>query len=246
MSIPLITLSHGSRKPSAASGITALTAATGRMLGTEAVEAHLELADPSLDSAVAQLAAQGVTRAALVPLLFTNAFHNKIDVPEAVREAQDHHGVQLLVGPHLGTGVDVARVLINTLPHSLPAGAHLILYTVGSSDAAANVAAENLAWELSLLSGHTVDVAYATSGPGVGFGGAAVIEAACGHEDVHILPLFVTDGLLLDRVIDQVDHIAVATGARITYSTPLKTALAPLVAARYRAALSELLTAAHA
>lgn len=246
MSIPLITLSHGSRKPSAASGITALTAATGRMLGTDAVEAHLELADPSLDSAVAQLAERGVSRAALVPLLFTNAFHNKIDVPEAVRDAQDRHGVELLVGPHLGTGADVAEVLGGALPDSLSDDAHLILYTVGSSDVAANEAVENLAQVLSHRSGHTVDVVYATSGPGVGFGGAAVIEAACGHEDVHILPLFVTDGLLLDRVIDQVEHIATATGARITYSAPLKTALAPLVAARYRTALSELRIASDA
>lgn len=244
--IPLITLSHGSRKPSAAAGITALTAATGEMLCVDAVEAHLELADPSLDDVVAQLAVRGVTRAALVPLLFTNAFHNKIDVPEAVRDAQAKHGVDLLVGPHLGTGADLAGVLCDALPVTLPAGAHIVLYAVGSSDAAANTAVEDLAHMVSHRSGHSIGVAYATSGPGVGFGGAAVIEAARGHRDVHLLPLFVTDGLLLDRVIDQVEHIAAATGARITHSAPLKTSLAPLVATRYRAALSELLAESKA
>lgn len=245
MTIPLITLSHGSRKPSAAAGITALTAATGRMLEVQAVEAHLELADPSLDDVVAELAVHGVTRAALVPLLFTDAFHNKIDVPEAVRDAQQRHGVQLLVGPHLGLAADVAGLLVDALPPTLTAGTHLILYSVGSSDAVANATVEDLAQLLASLSGHTVKVVYATSGPGVGFGGAAVIEAACGYEDVHILPLFVTEGLLLDRVTDQLGYIAAATGARITSSAPLTTALAPLVAARYRAALSELLLASH-
>lgn len=239
--IPLITLSHGSRKKTAAAGITALTAETGRMLRVDAVEAHLELADPSLDDVVGQLAAQGVTRAALVPLLFTDAFHNKIDVPEAVRDAQARHGVRLLVGQHLGAGADIAGVLCDALPRTLPVGAHVVLYAVGSSDAAANTSVENLASEVSQGSGHTVEVAYATSGPGVGFGGAAVIEAARGHRDVHILPLFVTEGLLLDRVLDQVNKISAATGARITHSDPLTTSLAPLVAARYRAALSELL-----
>lgn len=240
--IPLITLSHGSRKPSAAAGITALTAATGRMLQVDAMEAHLELADPSLDEVVGQLAEQGVTRAALVPLLFTDAFHNKIDVPEAVSDAQQRHGVTLLVGPHLGTSADLAGVLCDVLPPSLPVGTHIILYAVGSSDAAANTAVEGLAEAVAQCSGYSAEVVYATSGPGVGFGGAAVIEAARGHSDVHILPLFVTEGLLLDRVLDQVDNIATATGARITHSAPLTTSLAPLVAARYRAALSELLT----
>ena len=239
--IPLITLSHGSRKKTAAAGITALTAETGRMLRVDAVEAHLELADPSLDDVVGQLAAQGVTRAALVPLLFTDAFHNKIDVPEAVRDAQARHGVRLLVGQHLGAGADIAGVLCDALPRTLPVGAHVVLYAVGSSDAAANTSVENLAHAVSMISGHTVAVSYATSGPGVGFGGAAVIEAARGHRHVHILPLFVTEGLLLDRVLDQVDKISAATGARITSSDPLTTSLAPLVAARYRAALSELL-----
>lgn len=239
--IPLITLSHGSRKPSAAAGITALTAETGRLLCVDAVEAHLELADPSLDDVVGQLAAQGVTRAALVPLLFTNAFHNKIDVPEAVHDAQARHGVRLLVAPHLGTGADVAGVLCDAVPRSLPARIHVVLYAVGSSDAAANRAVEDLASTVAAFSGCSVKVVYATNGPGVGFGGAAVIEAARGHENVHILPLFVTEGLLLDRVIDQINNIAVATGTRVTYSDPLTTSLAPLVASRYRAALSELL-----
>lgn len=238
--IPLITLSHGSRKPSAAAGITALTAETGRMLGVEAVEAHLELADPSLDDVVAQLAAQGVTRAALVPLLFTDAFHNKIDVPEAVRDAQARHGVTLQVGPHLGTGLDLVQVLCDALPTTLPVGTHIIVYSVGSSQASANRDVENLAQGLSHRCGYSVEVVYATSGPGVGFGGAAVIEAAQGHSDVHILPLFVTEGLLLDRIIYQLEPIAAATGVRITHSAPLTTTLAPLVAARYRAALNRL------
>lgn len=237
--IPLITLSHGSRKPSAAAGITALTAKAGRMLGVDAMEAHLELADPSLDDVVARLSARGVTRAALVPLLFTNAFHNKIDVPKAVRDAQQIHGVELLVGPHLGTGADVAGLLAAALAADATPDSHVVLYSVGSSHVGANEAVIDLADIVSRRSGHTVEVVPATGGPGSG--GAGVIEVALRHNHVHILPLFVTEGLLLDRVIDQSANIAASTGTTFTHSTPLTTTLAPLVAARYRAALSELL-----
>src|SRR5699024_3404045 len=119
---------------------------------------------------------------------------NRSDGPAAVSAAQQRHGVALLVGPHLGTSADDAGVLCDVLPPSLPVGAHIILYAVGSSDAAANTAVEGLAEAVAQCSGYSAEVVYATSGPGVGFGGAAVIEAARGHSDVHILPLFVTEG----------------------------------------------------
>lgn len=239
--IPLITLSHGSRKASAAAGITALTQETGRMLGVDAVEAHLDLSEPSLDDVVRKLSVQGVTKAGLVPLLFSNAFHAKVDVPAAVKDAQEKYGVELLVGPHLGTGSDVAAVLGEKLKADAPADAHVILYSVGSSHISANEAVIELGETLSRLSGHSVEVVPATGGAGAG--GAGVIEVAAAHKVVHILPLFVTEGLLLDRVLDQLPNISAATGAALTFSTPLSTALAPLVAARYRAALAELLAA---
>ena len=237
--IPLITLSHGSRKKSAAACITALTHEAGRMLETPAVEAHLELAEPSLDQVVATLSAEGVTRAALVPLLFSNAYHAKIDVPEAVKDASEKYGVELLVGPHLGTGSDVAGVLAQRLRADAPTDAHVILYSVGSSHVSANESVIDLAHTIALLTGFSVEVVPATGGPGAG--GAGVIEVASKHKAVHILPLFVTEGLLLDRVIDQSANIAAATGTNFTYSEPLTTDLAPLVAARYHAALSALL-----
>lgn len=237
--IPLITLSHGSRKPEAAAGITALTRATGDLLGVPAVEAHLDLTEPTLDMAVADLAAQGVHRAALVPLLFTNAFHNKVDVPAAIRQAQEHHGVELLVGPHLGTGSDVADVLVRALHRDAHPAARVALYSVGSSHIEANEAVVDLADTVARASGHRVEVVPATGAGGAG--GAGIMELATRHEQVHILPLFVTSGLLLDRVVDNLENISVATGATLRASEPLRTSLAPLVAARYRAALSALL-----
>ncbi|WP_080796824.1 sirohydrochlorin chelatase [Corynebacterium pacaense] len=237
--IPLITLSHGSRKPSAAAGITNLTNSAGEVLGVMAVEAHLDLSEPSLDAVVEDLAALGVNRAALVPLLFTNAFHNKVDVPAAVRDAQNNHGVELLVGPHLGTGSDVADLLVAVLERDAHPEAHVVLYSVGSSHVEANEAVVDLADTVARASGHGVEVVPATGGPGSG--GAGVMEVAAGHRRLHLLPLFVTEGLLLDRVVENSRNISAATGCTITHSSPLTTALTPLVVARYRAALSGLL-----
>lgn len=237
--IPLITLSHGSRKPSAAAGITALTAAAGEALNVMAVEAHLDLSEPSLDAVVEDLASRGVNKAALVPLLFSNAFHNKVDVPEAVREAQERHGVELLSGPHLGTGSDVADALASVLKRDADKDAHVVLYSVGSSHVEANEAVVDLAATVARVSGQCVEVVPATGGSGSG--GAGVMEIAGRHRHVHLLPLFVTEGLLLDRVIENSRNISAATGCTITYSAPLTTALTPLVVARYRAALSGLL-----
>lgn len=237
--IPLITLSHGSRRPGAAAGITELADATAELLGVPAVAAHLDLCEPGLDTVVAELAAQGVRRAALVPLLFTDAFHNKVDVPAAIADARANHGVELLPGPHLGTGSDVAEVLSAALRRDAHPDAHVVLYSVGSSHLGANEAVVDLADTVARASGHRVEVVPATGA--AGSGGAGVTEVATRHERVHILPLFVTEGLLLDRVVDNTANIAAATGARLSTSRPLRTSLAPLVAARYRAALSALL-----
>ncbi|WP_246819246.1 hypothetical protein [Corynebacterium sp. HMSC04H06] len=51
-----------------------------------------------------------------------------------------------------------------------------------------------------------------------------------------MVPMFVTDGLLLDRLTAAVPEIEAATGASVTCQPPLGAALAGIVAARYGAA----------
>ena len=102
----LITLSHGSRHPGAAAGIERLTQATGLR---PARAAHLEFNEPNLTTAALELAQLGETEAIVVPLLFTQGYHHRVDVPRALADAAQTSHLSLHLAPGLGTGEDLAR-----------------------------------------------------------------------------------------------------------------------------------------
>ena len=217
MTPALLTLSHGSRHPRAAAGIDRLTQAAGRELGVTARAAHLEFDTPTLIDAASDLAAAGHRRAVVVPLLFTDAFHARHDVPAALDAARRASGLDLIPARGLGTGADIADILA---AHTRPTpGRRLALGHVGSSHASAEQAVRDLAALLAARLGRDVGVARATGG-----GVASISDGA------HLIPLFVTDALLLDRLR--------TARPRVTADPPLTDALRDVVAARYRAALT--------
>ena len=205
----LITLSHGSRHPRAKEGIRALTEAAAEKLGVEWADAHLEFDRPTLSEAAAALSS---SRAIVVPLLFTRAFHAKVDVPAHLAEAREH--CDLTLAEPLGTGPDIAETLHKRLRIDAPSASHATLFPVGTSDAeqAANYA--RLADNLARLAGVDVSVVQATRG-----------DRRFVDRHTHVLPLFVTHGTLLDRI-----------PPHLTASGPLTTDLADVVANRYRTA----------
>jgi len=75
------------------------------------VAAYLDLAEPDLSAAARQLAEAGHTMAVVVPLLFTEAFHATVDVPETVRDVSGSLPLELVVADILGTGDEVADLL---------------------------------------------------------------------------------------------------------------------------------------
>lgn len=226
----LITLSHGSRHPQAEPGIRRLTALAGEIAGVDALAAHLEFDEPSLAAAAALAAERGHDDAIVVPLLFTRAFHARHDVPEALEQARAVTGINLRLAEGLGTGPEIAAVLAERLAADAPEGAHVALYPAGTSDPGGVAALAQLGELIAALSGRGVTVVPAT---GPVDPGAGLIEVAAEHDSVHILPLFVTEGLLLDRITTLITRIQDATGARITHSTPLAADLAALVAGRH-------------
>jgi len=205
----LLTLSHGSRHPRAKEGIRALTEAAADTLGVEWADAHLEFDRPTLAEAAAALSSR---RAIVVPLLFTRAFHAKVDVPAHLAEAREH--CALTLAEPLGTGPDIAEALHKRLRIDAPSASHATLFPVGTSDAeqAANYA--RLADDLARLAGVDVSVVQATRG-----------DRRFVDKHTHVLPLFVTHGTLLDRI-----------PPHLTASGPLTTDLADVVANRYRTA----------
>lgn len=222
----LITLSHGSRHPQALHGIKALTRAAAALIGVQGVDAHLEFNEPSLEHAARELQEPAV----VVPLLFTEAFHAKHDVPAHLEAAQEHAPLRLAHG--LGLGEDVAEVLAKRLLADAPANSHPVLYPVGTSDEVQAGRYGGLAEGVGKRTAQPVDVVAATRG-----GEEHLTELARTRGDLHILPLFVTEGLLLDKARDAIPRIEAATGARVTCSGPLTTDLAGIVADRYRTTL---------
>ena len=223
--IPVIGLAHGSRHPRGADAIEALMSAVGAAAGVPAHAAYLDLAEPDLGAAVAQLAADGHRRAVVVPLLFTVAFHATVDVPDAVAEAARAHGLELVVADILGTGDDLADVLRGALEGAGVSGDDdAVLFAVGSSRPEANAAVADLAARLAAGRRGDVRVAFGTCAPRV----ADVLGELT--PPVALWPLFLADGLLLDPL----RNLAGERGW--TLVEPLGAQAAPLVLARYAAA----------
>ena len=99
----LVALAHGSRDPRSAATINALVAEVRAMRPDLKVErAFLDLAKPSLETTVARLARKH-EEIVVVPLLLTDAFHAKVDVPSAIAAAAAlHPEVQIRATPILG------------------------------------------------------------------------------------------------------------------------------------------------
>lgn len=226
----LIGLAHGSRHVRVAEGIEAVLAATSRLAGVETRAAYLDLTDPDLEAVATDLAAAGVPTAVVVPLLFTDAFHARIDVPEAVAQAADSSGIELILAPILGTGDDVVAVVAERLAAAGTTEAEpILLYAVGSSRPDANAAVAGLADRLAVRRGTPVRVGFGTTQPRAADVLAELTATTEGPGTV--VPLFVAPGLLLDGIAPAV----AAAGWRL--AEPLGTLLAPVVSQRYHSAL---------
>lgn len=160
----------------------------------------------------------GETEAIVVPLLFTQGYHQRVDVPRALAAASQTSHLSLHLAAGLGTGEDLARVLAS---RTRPGDAHVVIYSVGSSDSAANDAIRELAHRTFALTGVPATVEFATRG-----GREGIVRLCREHADpkrVRVIPLFVTEGLLLDRL----------AGVPATVEHPLGTDISGLVADRF-------------
>ena len=201
-------------------------AAVAEQAKITAMPAYLDLAEPDLNAATLRLANAGHTTAVVVPLLFTEAFHATVDVPETVRDVVRALRIELVVADILGTGDDLADVLRQGL-HETGIGddSSVLLFGVGSSRPTANEAVVDLATRLAQGRRNPVRACFGTCPPGV----ADVIEGL--PEPIAILPLFLAEGLLLAPV----RALAAERGWRI--AEPLWERAAGLVRRRYDSAI---------
>jgi sirohydrochlorin cobaltochelatase len=189
------------------------------------VPAYLDLAQPDLGDAVRRLVQSGQTAAVVVPLLFTEAYHATIDVPQTVAEVTASGEFQLTVAEILGTGDDVADLLRESMVAAgIADHSSVLLFAVGSSNQAANDAVIDLAERLADGRQGAVRACFGTCRPRV----SDVVDGVA--EPVAAVPLFLAEGLLLAPL----RKLATERGWQM--AEPLAERASDLVRKRYEAA----------
>ena len=238
----LVALAHGSRDPRSAASITALVDAVRTMRPDLKVErAFLDLSKPSLDTVIDRLSRKH-EEIVVVPLLLTEAYHAKVDVPSAIAAAQARHPeVRIRATPILGLEARFLEVLDLRMREALAAARAreldaLVLAAAGSSDPLANQSVARLA---RLWGSHhklPVTAAFASTSPPA-TGEAVRAFRKEGRRHIAVASLFLAPGFLPDRAAE----LALEAGA-VAVSEPLGAhpEIARTVLARYAVGAVEL------
>ncbi len=232
----LIALAHGSRDPRSAATINALTELVACMRPDLRVEpAFLDLAEPSFDQAVDRLVAEGHQEIVVVPLLLSEAYHARVDVPAVIEAAvKRHDGIQVHATRVLGMESAFFNVLDKRLREALSKNRvreldALVLAGAGSSDPIANAAISRAARAWGAHHKLPTIAAFASSVPPAA-GEAVRQHRADGRRHIAVGMLFLAPGVLPDRV----SELAYEAGA-VAVAEPLgaDVEVARVILARY-------------
>jgi sirohydrochlorin ferrochelatase len=204
--------------------------------------AFLELSKPSFATVVDRLVKAGFDEIVVVPLLLSEAYHAKVDVPEVVAEATARHpGLRVRATRVLGLEPTFLEVLDRRLRASLKDARvreldALVLAAAGSSDHLANQAVTRLARLWGSRHKLPTVAAYASAAPPAT--GEAVRQfRAEGRRHIAVGSLFLAPGTLPDRAAE----LALEAGA-VAVSAPLGAdpQVARTILARYAVGAVEL------
>jgi len=239
----LVALAHGSRDPRSAATIQTLCTEVRTMRPDLRIEpAFLELSKPSFSTVVDKLVRAGYEEIVVVPLLLTEAYHAKVDVPAAIAEAESRHpGLKVRASQILGLETMFLEVLDRRLRTALKEARvreldALVLAAAGSSDALANQAVGRLA-RLWGTRHHLPTVAAFASAAPPATGEAVRQFRAEGRRHIAVGSMFLAPGRLPDRAAE----LALEAGA-VAVSAPLGAdpEIARTVLARYAVGAVEL------
>ncbi len=239
----LVALAHGSRDPRSAQTVQALTDEVRRLRPDLRIEAaFLELARPTFAAVVDRLAAEGYDEIVVVPLLLSEAYHAKVDVPSVVAGATaQHEGLRIRVTAVLGLENDVLVVLDRRLREALTTARvreldALVLAAAGTSDPLATQSIHRLARLWGARHRLPTMIAFASAAP-PSTGEAVRAFRAQGRRHIAVGALFLAPGLLYDRAAE----LAVEAGA-VAVSQPFGAhpEVARTVLARYAVGAVEL------
>ncbi len=221
----IVLVAHGSRDPAAARATLALRdAVAAARPGQRVLAAFLDFAGPRLAASLAEVGGAAV----VVPLLLTEAYHGRVDVPGEVARARADGATGVLLAPVLGPvggAVDDAEILdllVSALINRAP--------VIGGVDGVVLAGAGSR--HLDAL--HTVDVAATALGAALGVpalagyasgAGRSVTEAvdalrAGGAARVALASYFLAPGRLYDRAVEQARAAGVMSVAPPLGSSP--------------------------
>jgi len=216
MTLPLLLVGHGTREPA---GVEQFHAFVQRVRDIaphiDVAGGFIELADPPITEAVAQLSALGHREVVAVPLVLVAASHSKGDVPAALlREQVRLPGLSFRYGRPLGVHPTVVSLLDQRLIAAVPLAARsstaVVVVGRGATDPDANgdvAKVARLLWEgrdwpivepafISLTTPSVPD--------------AMERCRLLGATRIAVVPYFLFAGVLPDRVVSQAQQYAAA------------------------------------
>jgi len=199
--LAVVLVAHGSRDPRAAAATEALARAVRRARPEWLVRAaYLDHAGPRPLDVLSSLPSR---RAVLVPLLLTDAYHGRVDLPAVLAAAEGlpvRATLAGVLGPRPGAaGRDVEPLLIDGLVRRLPAAGldGVVLAAAGTRDPAARTTVDAAAAALSERLGLPCAVAYASAALPTA-GDAVDRLRASGARRIGVSAYFLAPGFLYD------------------------------------------------
>jgi sirohydrochlorin ferrochelatase len=115
----VILIDHGSRKPAAAATLAEVADMVSALLGLPVYPAHMSLAEPTLEQALAQATAAGAGRVVVFPYFLAEGVHGAGDVPaQAARAAAARPDVEIVLAEPLGADSAIADLVARRIrPH---------------------------------------------------------------------------------------------------------------------------------
>ncbi|NUR90312.1 MAG: sirohydrochlorin chelatase, partial [Nonomuraea sp.] len=142
--VPLVAVAHGSRDPRAAAAVEGLLELVRQATTAPVRVAYLDHSRPTLAEAL-----DGLDEAVVLPLLLTEAYHSKVDLPAALNELKAanparriHYGTTLGPHPLMLQALERRLAEIGVTPDPDTA---VVLVSAGSSDPAANAVIARMA-----------------------------------------------------------------------------------------------------
>ncbi len=177
---------------------------------------YIEFAEVLLKDGLKKAAAQ-VDKVTVVPLILNAAGHVKMEIPQAIAEVRaEFPKVEFILAKHIGAVdkvLDVLKRQLDQVSQALsmpdPKSTGVILLGRGSSDRIANGEVAKMArWLFEESDFDQVDIAFT----GITFPrleSAVKAQVALGMTQVIVLPYYLFNGRLMERIDAQVDRLNV-------------------------------------